>query len=662
MRRIYIAHFPACGVSSYLEDLRRSTSQQTTSEVCLQEFPRRERMLSVGKRLLPIRWLSSVPTRLCSTHANKVLVNDVKHLTAVALKLLTEKEVSSALELLTKVREGAEMTHITEFHEGFSGKTWLSDWICSASTSQKFKVFPFSVDDKKESSLSIREDLANSILAIRMAATDPKTARTVDKKKEHEEAVKSSHALADYIGPGRLRQISPVFKAFIGKEMNAPTFYSELTERVGIMAHHLMPMLTFSKMDVPWTVQEKFVRAKSRYHYLHKELLAALTNLVRIRSTAAYFQETAEPKAKKKRGAPKTTDPAATVKSQVKKMKKAYPMPGGAVQVSRLDCTLQDDGKSFEHVRSQSGTQPAGRPGPNLLFSAEMTCFDARQPMPSAAALDGFPRHHLGAVTPNVFNVHPYGADPWAESVPSVPTHAPWSSQPVSTTPQPQLRAVLENLPPGITPESIVQQLKACGEVERVWLFRDDRMTPEEVLREQEEQRKLMGECTVPCFSVFCVVVLLCSAFDLYCELSGRYCHSFESRRNVWLCARTEHTAWVAMGATLGYGSVAYPASAICIPCTELGDDDDEGDNKKKGKHKKKKEIAIPRKHRMAQVRIFLCSTFYGCIVFAVWRCGVRCASLACTVAQSLRVAYGLRSVLPVSLISPHLKTRSGAL
>jgi hypothetical protein len=477
-------------------------------------------MLSVGKRLLPIRWLSSVPTRLCSTHANKVLVNDVKHLTAVALKLLTEKEVSSALELLTKVREGAEMTHITEFHEGISGKTWLSDWICSASTSQKFKVFPFSVDDKKESSLSIREDLANSILAIRMAATDPKTARTMDKKKEHEEAVKSSHALADYVGPGRLRQIGPVFKAFIGKEMNAPTFYSELTERAGIMAHHLMPMLTFSKMDVPWTVQEKFVRAKSRYHYLHKELLAALTNLVRIRSTAAYFQETAEPKAKKKRGAPKTTDPAATVKSQVKKMKKAYPMPGGAVQVSRLDCTLQDDGKSFEHVRSQSGTQPAGRPGPNLLFSAEMTCFDARQPMPSAAALEGFPRHHLGAVTPNAFNVHPYGADPWAGNVPSVPTHTPWSSQPVSTTPQPQLRAVLENLPPGITPESIVQQLKACGEVERVWLFRDDRMTPEEVLREQEEQRKLMGECTLPCSNdpccagvrlVFVFVLTVCS-------------------------------------------------------------------------------------------------------------------------------------------------------
>jgi hypothetical protein len=38
----------------------------------------------------------------------------------------------------------------------------------------------------------------------------------------------------------------------------------------------------------------------------------------------------------------------------------------------------------------------------------------------------------------------------------------------------------------------------------------------------------------------------------------------------------------------------------------ELGDDDDDGDNKKKGKQKKKKEIAIPRKHRMAQVRITL--------------------------------------------------------
>jgi hypothetical protein len=85
----------------------------------------------------------------------------------------------------------------------------------------------------------------------------------------------------------------------------------------------------------------------------------------------------------------------------------------------------------------------------------------------------------------------------------------------------------------------------------------------------------------------------------------------------------------------------------------ELGDDDDDGDNKKKGKHKKKKEIAIPRKHRMAQVCITLL-----CVRCAVL-CGVSCIPLTVEGYGALRRVGSLRSALLVALNTSLLFTPS---
>ena len=417
--------------------------------------------LNANTRLLRIKSKClGYPKNFSVIRNNEIIVSEPKNLAHVALRLYDQHELAAQLVLLNDLRlEPGNKKAVVDRYIKKSpalASTWLSNWICQAVLMKRGKLFP--VAAPMDDILLVKQtkiDIADSIYILRLASLPAEGGENGNEALE--QAVQLTEDLSLKLSNEKLNALSTLFQILVTGELTQTHFYSELREKCGLFANDVMPLLTFIQLPLPPIEREKFLTVEESRSIIQQKLVDELFYFEHVLHNDIFSDNAAvasEPVRVYKEDEFPTFpgSPSTKIRRKVDEDSYTYDMDIAFTYRGDMVYTRKESVKVYRSRKSSFKHFVANAPA-YALDKAEIFASSFTTPKPSPNS-DGSPigKGHLAAAGTAA------GADP------SV-----------------QRKVMLDNLPSSITEQQVRHALRKCGPVQRIWLFRDERMSPQEI-------------------------------------------------------------------------------------------------------------------------------------------------------------------------------------
>jgi len=410
------------------------------------------------------------PRLFSAQRNNEIVVSEVKNLTNVALKLYGQRDLETQIAFLEDLRE-EELNKkyiIRKFIKKNStlASTWLPIWISKAVVSSRGKLFPIAVPvDNTELASTVKKDLVSVLVQMR-AAADTRTSSELLAV----QAADLVDALAKNMNIDHLRDVTMVLQDFVGGKVVPAMLPRELVEKGGLFADAVMPILQFVELTLTTRDKTRILAVEKARTRLHDQLAEELTHLLHVVNSSRFHEATPHPAA---------DDADATVVPHAQK-ESYYTREPRLVKTFADKATIdyhiehpRDGGMIYLRTESQNAGKI--RFGDSYVLSVKAPCYARKKKDDQPGIYDDL----------NEMLAKGSGGSK-SKSKPSKSKVSALSAleDPVETTEEEgqwQRKVVIDNLPGTITAAELRHALRKCGPVAKVWLYRDERTTPDEV-------------------------------------------------------------------------------------------------------------------------------------------------------------------------------------
>ena len=453
---------------------------------------------------------------------NEIIISEVKNMATIAVKWYDESDLEHQIEFLKKLRDLEPIQrkeNIQNFKQERSrlSSMWLGNWICKASTDKNFKLFPLSVPmEDKDLTDGIRNDLAATIFSIKSIQNSTSTNQiilTSDITKQwHSEAIELSNQLADNININRLRKVGTVFQDYVDEQIPLTVLYKELLEVTGNYANELYPILKYTELNITSDIELQLNNSISQRNYIQTVLTDELSHIIHIINSKLFFGNDSPipdlsiindniintPKTSKKETTAinnkdsKLEDSELSIKTD-KKSKKLRKTKKETTIITPLktekenikEAVLEVTDTSLIYTRKLNNYQLKLKYDDNKNLKKQLYIFDAtascyRIGTNNIDFNDEKERNEDDEEQqqqPPLEEYETYNSTNTTNTTTSTTSN----TTTIDTTPVPQYKVMIENLPHNITEYQLRMALRKCGEVDRVWIYRDERTTPGDI-------------------------------------------------------------------------------------------------------------------------------------------------------------------------------------
>lgn len=454
-------------------------------------------MLSLRKSCYHIKAVHRfVGATRCSSVLKKseIVVSEVKHLASVAIKLYDSHDLDQQMKLLCELRS-ADASGREEVVSVFSKKypriasTWLADWVCkSAVGGNTAKLFPVIIPvDDVNLSLDVKSDLADAVYAIKMS--NKGTGVVENESVMRTQAMKLADELGDSIHIDRLRKVGSVFQDFVDAPIPIASFLDELVCESGLFANKLQPLLEFTELPVPQKIHDQMLESENDRQHIHARLVDELTYVTHVVNSSRFNAEAQTAEVQTQVSAVElikglSEAPSADYKDRFpeKEHLRRSVIIGNAADFAGFEPSslLQISDTGLVHTRRAIDSRR------KLRFSADIFLFNVKAPCYRVGhGLQGAARRDAATSSLNfdhgllVKSMDAALADP--ADLPDIHVHPPAVDDQALHESMPNRKIMIDNLPRDITEGGLRDALRKCGNIEKVWIFKDERATPEEV-------------------------------------------------------------------------------------------------------------------------------------------------------------------------------------
>ena len=413
----------------------------------------------------------ALPRSFSAQRNNEIVVSEVKNLTNVALKLYGRRDLETQIAFLEDLRE-EELNKkyvVNKFIKKNStlASTWLPIWISKAvvleDPKDHVKLFPIAVPvDNIELASTVKKDLVNVLVQLR--AADARTSSELLTL----QAADLVDALAKNMNIDHLRDTTMVLQSFVGGNVVPTVLPRELLEKAGLFADSLLPILQFADLNLTALDKKKFLAVEKARTTLHDQLVEELTHLLHVVYRNRFHETT-----------PRSAPEDSSVSHVPHAQKESY-----LTREPRLVKTFADKDSidyHIEHPRDggmvyvRTETQNAGkiRFGDAYVLSVKAPCYARKRKEGQPGIYDD-----LNEMLAKSSGKSSSKAKSSASALSALDDDSAGSAE---VEGQWQRKVVIDNLPGTITAAELRHALRKCGPVAKVWLYRDERTTPDEV-------------------------------------------------------------------------------------------------------------------------------------------------------------------------------------